>query len=123
MEVVDLKTEIDWNGNSNQGVNLALRDDETSIILNAIGCRKCKTTAISTHRHDYVSCKCGSISADGGINYLRRVGDMKNMIELSVVTSDHVKNFVNMVYSLSPVQSELKKKRKEDALLNILSQS
>lgn len=36
-------------------------------------CLGCHTVITSTHRHDYVSCKCGALAVDGGWDYARRV--------------------------------------------------
>lgn len=55
------------------------------IISNKARCFKCQTLIESKHRHDFVTCKCGAISVDGGKDYLRRVGDLDNFIELSEV--------------------------------------
>lgn len=38
---------------------------------NRAKCKLCKSIIESTHVHDYVSCSCGEISIDGGINYYR----------------------------------------------------
>ena len=42
------------------------------IIKNAIRCKICGDEIESTYRHDYVTCRCGACSVDGGHNYLRR---------------------------------------------------
>ena len=42
------------------------------IIRNAIQCNLCGDIIESTYRHDFVTCKCGSCSVDGGLDYLRR---------------------------------------------------
>lgn len=42
------------------------------ITRNAIRCNHCGDEVESKHRHDYVSCKCGRVAADGGKDYLRR---------------------------------------------------
>ena len=42
------------------------------IIKNAIRCNLCGDEIESKHRHDFVTCKCGSCSVDGGHDYLRR---------------------------------------------------
>ena len=42
------------------------------IIKNAIRCNICGEEIESTHRHDFVTCKCGACSVDGGHDYLRR---------------------------------------------------
>ena len=42
------------------------------IIKNQIKCNHCGEVIESTHRHDFRTCKCGSVSVDGGHDYLRR---------------------------------------------------
>jgi hypothetical protein len=42
------------------------------ITKNSAKCLTCNDEIESKHRHDYVSCKCGSISVDGGKDYLKR---------------------------------------------------
>lgn len=56
---------------------------KTRIIKNAAKCLNCNEVIESKHRHDFVTCKCGKLSVDGGHEYLRRVGDFKNSEELS----------------------------------------
>lgn len=53
------------------------------IIQNAVKCNKCDDFIFSAHRHDFVTCKCGAISVDGGQSYLRRSGDIHNYTDLS----------------------------------------
>lgn len=61
------------------------------IISNSATCRKCKDFIFSRHRHDFVTCKCGSISVDGGQEYLRRVfRDHTDFIESSFSLDDDV---------------------------------
>ena len=43
-------------------------------------CKLCEDIIESKHRHDFKSCKCGSISIDGGSVYTRIVGNPKNCI-------------------------------------------
>ena len=38
---------------------------------NRAKCKLCQETIESTHHHDYVTCKCGEISIDGGNDYHR----------------------------------------------------
>ena len=45
---------------------------EKKIILNRIRCDECKDIIISRHVHDYVTCKCGNASVDGGSSYCKR---------------------------------------------------
>ena len=53
------------------------------IIQNAVTCLGCGDFIFSKHRHDFVTCKCGAISVDGGQDYLRRVGDFANATDHS----------------------------------------
>jgi hypothetical protein len=51
-------------------------------IVNAAKCKLCGDIIESKHRHDFVKCKCGSIGVDGGHDYMRRIGNPENFIEL-----------------------------------------
>lgn len=42
------------------------------IIKNQIKCNHCGDIIESKYRHDFVTCKCGRVSVDGGHDYLRR---------------------------------------------------
>ena len=42
------------------------------ITKNSIKCNLCQDIIVSKHTHDFVSCKCGCCSVDGGNSYLRR---------------------------------------------------
>ena len=44
-----------------------------NIIKNAIRCNICGDEIESTTHHDFVTCKCGACSIDGGHEYLKRV--------------------------------------------------
>lgn len=46
------------------------------LLLNAIRCKSCDQVIVSTHRHDFKSCKCGKVSVDGGLEYTRRAGHL-----------------------------------------------
>ena len=39
--------------------------------LNRARCNLCNDIIVSRHVHDYVTCKCGEISIDGGNSYWR----------------------------------------------------
>ena len=58
-----------------------------ALVVNRAQCLNCGDVLISKHRHDYVSCCCGSLSLDGGLDYLKRsyinAGDV---LELSLYT-------------------------------------
>lgn len=53
------------------------------IIRNAAVCMYCNDLVESFYVHDFVICKCGSIFVDGGLEYLRRGGDIEKIIDLS----------------------------------------
>ena len=59
------------------------------IILNTIRCNLCGDEIESKHRHDYVRCKCGACSVDGGRDYLRRsFSKSTDYTELSITQPD-----------------------------------
>lgn len=60
-----------------------VRDPLPDLTRNAVKCLKCNTVIESKHRHDFVSCPCGNISVDGGLEYQRRVGTLKDYEEMS----------------------------------------
>lgn len=62
------------------------------IVQNAVICKRCDDYIVSKHRHDYVTCKCGAISVDGGQEYLRRVGDLSAGIDMSWEIDDVIYN-------------------------------
>ena len=54
------------------------------LTLNRCKCNKCDDVITSTHRHDWVQCKCKAIFTDGGVDYIRRggaLGDIEDMSE------------------------------------------
>lgn len=55
------------------------------IISNKIRCRHCNEIIESTSVHDFKTCKCGTVSVDGGHLYLRRCGTPDDFEELSEV--------------------------------------
>ncbi len=40
--------------------------------INKATCTLCSDTIESKRGHDFITCKCGALSVDGGRNYLRR---------------------------------------------------
>ena len=54
------------------------------IISNKIQCKHCGEIIESTSVHNFVTCKCGKVSVDGGQDYLRRCGNKEDYIELSI---------------------------------------
>lgn len=59
-------------------------EEPTFIVRNAVRCRACNQTAESTHRHHMAYCPCRAIAADGGDEYLRRVGAIHAYDDASV---------------------------------------
>jgi len=57
-----------------------------TIIKNRAYCKKCSIEVESKSVHDFRSCKCGSLSVDGGRDYLHRLGDPNTYIDTSIVT-------------------------------------
>ncbi|MAN77462.1 MAG: hypothetical protein CML24_09795 [Rhizobiales bacterium] len=45
------------------------------IIRNSARCLACGDEIESTHRHDFVRCRCGKLAVDGGHAYLKRLYD------------------------------------------------
>jgi len=42
------------------------------VVRNAVGCFLCGGVAESKSIHDFQTCPCGNVSADGGLAYIRR---------------------------------------------------
>ena len=55
------------------------------IIRNAIRCKKCGDIIESKTVHDFKCCGCGSCGVVGGLDYLRRCGNLGDWEELSEV--------------------------------------
>lgn len=51
------------------------------LIRNAFKCKFCETVVESKHTHDFRCCPCGNY-ADGGLDYVRRVGNLEDMEDL-----------------------------------------
>jgi DNA-directed RNA polymerase subunit N (RpoN/RPB10) len=62
------------------------------IIENTVLCLSCGDKIVSKHRHDFVECTCGAVAVDGGQEYLRRVGDFGNAMDISWSLPDDVYN-------------------------------
>ena len=58
------------------------------ILSNQVRCVKCNDKPYSANRHDFQTCKCGSISVDGGMAYLRRSGDLNQYEDISIEIPD-----------------------------------
>ncbi len=65
------------------------------IIVNKAKCKKCGDIIESKEVNDFKRCTCGSIAVDGGLEYIKRVGNKEDVIELSkfenIVTKENKK--------------------------------
>ena len=55
-----------------------------ALIQNELECKKCGDIIYSAYRHDFKYCKCGSVAVDGGMSYIRRVGNVKDFVDRSM---------------------------------------
>jgi hypothetical protein len=46
---------------------------EPRLVVNRAKCLECGDEVQSHHVHDYVTCRCGALSVDGGLDYIKRV--------------------------------------------------
>lgn len=59
------------------------------IIENSAKCLKCGDKIVSKHRHNYITCSCGNVSVDGGLDYCRRsFKEMDTWIDTSIWEDD-----------------------------------
>lgn len=57
---------------------------ELHLVKNSAMCLKCKEVLVSRTRHDFVTCKCGAVSIDGGLDYRRVLAKESDYKSLSV---------------------------------------
>ena len=57
--------------------------ENKKIRTNKIKCLKCRDIIESTSVHDFRFCSCGACAVDGGMEYLRRLGEPEDWEELS----------------------------------------
>lgn len=61
------------------------------IVQNEIKCLTCGDEIHSTYRHDFRFCSCHSVGVDGGLDYLRRVGENPDSyMDLSLQIDDTI---------------------------------
>ena len=61
---------------------------EDKLIVNRAKCLVCGDIIVSKYIHDYVTCECGSLSVDGGQEYLKRsYSDRSEVLELNLYQS------------------------------------
>lgn len=77
-------------------LDAAERSQPAPIILrNSLKCKSCGDEIESTHRHDFVMCKCGKVGADGGKEYLRRIGNQEDYEDTSIMQQTEVPRNTN----------------------------
>ena len=59
-------------------------EKKEEIIRNKIKCKKCGDIIESKSTNDYKKCSCGAVAVDGGAEYLKRIGNENDYIELSI---------------------------------------
>lgn len=64
---------------------MKMEHEMAKIIENKIQCLHCLKVIKSRHTHDFKMCKCGKVGVDGGLDYLRRIGEPKDYLELSTI--------------------------------------
>jgi hypothetical protein len=50
-------------------------ENKPQLIVNRVQCDYCNDIIISYHIYDFKYCKCNKTAVDGGIDFLKRVGD------------------------------------------------
>lgn len=71
------------------------------LVYNAIKCKKCGDVIISRTVHDFVRCKCGTITNDGGLEYQHisyKTDTMEESVENLAVYSDAPFEEIRKVY-------------------------
>ena len=64
--------------------------EKMKITINKARCKLCDSIIESKSVHDFVTCKCGNLSEDGGHSYLKRAGvDLDQYEELSDYVYDN----------------------------------
>lgn len=58
------------------------------ILSNQARCVHCGDEPYSAHRHDFRYCECGAMAVDGGMDYLRRLGNPEDIVEMAISISD-----------------------------------
>jgi len=67
------------------GVPIELKEKRNKMLLqNKIKCNLCGDVLESYHRHDFKMCSCQKCGVDGGIFYLRRLGNIEDYTDLSI---------------------------------------
>ena len=60
-------------------------EKKEEIISNKIKCKKCGDIIESKSTNDYKKCSCGTVAADGGKDYLKRIGNEEDYEDISEI--------------------------------------
>ena len=60
-----------------------MNNKKSNIITNKIKCINCGDVLESKEENDFKRCSCGKVAIDGGHDYLKRIGNEEDYIELS----------------------------------------
>lgn len=63
------------------------------IVRNSILCLSCNDHIVSESRHDFVTCKCGKVSTDGGRSYQRILGNPEDYEITTISIQDTEESF------------------------------
>jgi len=86
---------------------------------NRAKCRLCEEIIESFHSHDYVSCKCGEISIDGGnMHYKASAKDFNNFLRVD----DNGKEVEVVVEEKAPIEDLPSFKPSKEELLQMLEE-
>lgn len=79
---------------------------DTIILSNQVYCENCGDAPYSAHVHDLASCKCGNVSVDGGMEYLKRLfhADKPKYRDISIEWSRE--KYKKMAEALTPLYYE-----------------
>jgi hypothetical protein len=89
------------------------------ITRNAVRCKRCGDVIESRTVHELVMCSCGACGVDGGLEYLRRLGDPEAYEELSEITDASAVTPRQSMYGLlakfgpGPTEEEIDENRRE----------
>ena len=63
------------------------------IVRNSVRCLRCNDHIVSKSRHDFVTCKCGKVSTDGGHSYQRILGNPEDYEITTISIPDTEESF------------------------------
>jgi hypothetical protein len=90
-----------------------------TITRNAVRCKTCGDIIESRTVHELVMCSCGACGVDGGLEYLRRLGDpeayeeLSEFMDASAVTPKQSMHGLLAEYGPGPSEKEIDENRRE----------